>query len=184
MIYALSLLAFIIFAPAILVAIGLPFRKELGLRHFEDGTTISHYDLPDWLYWLQNDYDGVTGDRRGWYWNVYMAGKPALFKMWWWSAFRNPWNNLKRKVIGINMKDHTVTKVCGVDYVRDDFRSEGFQILRAGRYPMLYWVRRWGQSDRAIVMQLGWKIKLSYNELTEDKWCGLTFEPNPCKDIS
>ena len=190
MIILLSILAFIVFAPSILVLIGLPFKKSLGLRDFADNTVINHYDLPDWLKWLQNKEDGLTGDKRGWYWNVYMAGKPDWLKMWWWSGWRNPWNYLKRHIIGINIRDYNVSKLVGDDYVRDDFNSTGLQILVAKSKrgnkirPMFYWVMRWGGSNRAIVIQIGWKIKLSHNDITEDKWVGITFEPNPFKDIS
>ena len=194
MIYFLYLAVFLIFVsvivPAVLVGIGLPFKKSLGLRDFADNTVINHYDLPDWLKGLQNKEDGLTGDKRGWYWNTYFpAWVPAWFKMWWWSGVRNPWNYLKRHIIGINVKNYTITKLKGDDYVRDDFNNTGFQILvaesKSGNKirPMLYWVMRWGGSNRAIVFQLGWKIKLSHNDIIDDKWVGLTFEPNPFKRI-
>ena len=199
MIYLLYLAAILVFTlvivPAILVAVGLFFKQDLGLRHFTDGTTIQAYELPNWLSWLQNPVDNLTGDSRGWYWNIKMAGKPAWFKMWWWSGVRNPWNYLKLRVIGIDMREHVVTKIIGQDVVRDDFINTGFQILRAGRYYAcnyrdkysLYWVMRWFKSNRAIVMQLGWKIKLSHNGMTEENenkyWKGFTFEVNPIKRI-
>ena len=54
--------------------------------------------------------------------------------------------------------------------------------------PMLYWVRSWGKSNRAIVWQFGWKIKLAHNDATYDnEWDyfkGLTFEPQVYKDIA
>lgn len=188
--YILAILAFIVFGPLVLVGIGLPFKVDKGVRYFDDGTSTQHYDLPRWLLWLTNKKDGLTGDRRGWYWNEYMAGLPAWFKMLIWSGWRNPWNYLKRHIIGINVRDYSISKVIGDGYVRDDFNSTGFQILKAthkitgsNRFA-LYWVRRWDKSNRAIVVQLGWKIKLSHNLVDVDKFVGFTFEPNPFKDIS
>ncbi len=194
MIYLISILTIFIILPATLVAIGLPFKQYLGMRYLDDGVSIPHYDLPNWLKWLQNPEDGLTGDSRGWYWNVKMKGKPAWFKMWWWSGVRNTYNYLKRFIIGIDIRKFTFHKLCGADYVRDDLINQGFQILYAkpkdGWFPrpMLYWVRQWGDSNRAIVLQIGWKIKLEHNGTAyEDEWDyykGLTFEPNPYKDIS
>lgn len=196
MIYALYLAAFLVFVlvvtPALLVAIGLFFKKDLGLRVFTDGTPVNNYELPNWLKWMQNPEDNLTGDKRGWYWNIKMAGKSDWFKMWWWSGVRNTYNYFKRITIGCDVRKHVITKVCGQDYVRDDFNSTGFQILIARGEglpkPALYWVRRWGKTNRAIVVQLGWKIKLSHNgviyEDDLDYYKGMTAEPNPFKDIS
>ena len=156
---------------------------------------VMNYDLPDWLKWFQNPEDGLIGDIRGWYWNTYFPEwVPSWVKMWYWSGVRNTYNYFKRVVIGVDIRKHTFHKLVGVDYVRDDFNSEGFQILYAkpknGWFPrpMLYWVRRWGNSNRAICFQFGWKIKLSHNNETYDyEWDyykGFTIEPNPFKDIS
>jgi hypothetical protein len=195
MIYLLYLiLAIVVIIPTLAVGLGLLFKVDKGLRHFSDGTTIQHYDLPSWLKWFSNPIDGLTGDRRGWYWNIYMEGKPAWLKMFWWSAFRNQYNYLKRYVIGIDMREYVVTKIAGQDVVRDSFEGTGFHILKAtpddggwNKYT-LYWVMRWFKSNRAIVVQLGWKIKLSHNGMHQEDeskyWKGFTIEPNPFKDIS
>lgn len=178
-----------------LVGLGLFFKEDRGNRVFKDGTSTTQYDLPQWLLWLTNPEDGLTGDHRGWYWNTYMAGRPDWWKMLIWSAWRNPFNYLKRFVIGIDIRNYAFNKVCGQDYVRDDFDSTGFQVLRAvpieaGRFNKysLYWVHRYGQSDHAFVMQLMWKIKLEHNTAVEkDEWDyfkGFTFEINPYKNIA
>lgn len=178
----------------ILVGIGLLFKVDKGLRHFSDGTTIQNYELREWLKWLQNPVDNLTGDKHGRYWNEYMSGKPAWFKMWWWSGVRNPWNYLKLRIFGIDMREHKVVKVRGQDIVKDNFTYTGFHILKAipddvskwNKYT-LYWVMRWFKSDLAIVLQLGWKIKLSHNGMFEENenkyWKGFTFEINPIKRI-
>lgn len=155
-----------------------------------------YYDLPDWLGWYQNPEDGLMGDKRGWYWNECCAQwLPGWVRMWWWSGFRNPANRLKRFILGLDIRDYVIIKVRGQDYVRDDLQSTGFQILKAKpkrfgnkAHWMLYWVWKWPNTNRAIVVQLGAKIKLSHNHVNyvdePDYFKGITFEVNPFKDIS
>ncbi|GEM_PF-3721121 len=181
--------------PFVLVGAGLLFKRPMGTRTFANGLTIRDYELPPCLRWLHNPEDHLTGDKRGWYWCEYFPNwVPAWFKMLWWSGWRNPFNYLKRVVMGVDIRDYTFHKLCGQDYVRDDLRSTGFQILYAKPKkggmvrPMLYWVRPWGNSTRAIVCQWGWKIKLAHGDAEYDnEWDyfkGLTFEPQLFKDIS
>ncbi len=145
-------------------------------------------------FWIwDNDEDGSMGDARGW-WNDNspFGGSESFMSQYWWLAVRNPANNLKRYVIGMDIRKHVFSLVTGQSYVRDDFDSTGFQIVRASgrkynKY-MLYWVRRWGNSNRAIVVQLGHKIKLEHNTARYDNeldyFKGVTIEINPFKDIS
>ena len=189
----------IILIPMIVVAIGLPFAKPVRwiefTLHKKPLSGVYQLQLPNWLKWFSNPEDGLTGDVRGWYVNEYFpAWVPMWFKMWWWSGVRNPYNYLKRITFGVDIRKFTFHKLIGDDYVRDDFDNTGFQILYAkpknGWFPrpMLYWVRRWGKTDRGIVVQIGWKIKLDHNTDVEavewDNFKGCTFEPNPYKDIS
>lgn len=195
------LLVFIAFwwlAPMVLVAIGMPFsvarpsNKRFSIHAMPDKIK-RDIDLPNWLRWLQNPEDGLTGDDRGWYWNTYWPGKSAWFKMWWWSGVRNQWNYLKRFVLGIDIRKFEIVKVCGADYVRDDLKNQGFQILMAYSVygviprPMLYWVKEL-HNGRGICLQIGWKIKLSHNSTSyEDEWDyfkGVTLEPNFYKDLT
>ncbi len=189
----IGLVLFWVIVPMVLVAVGLPFKKNKGERKFKDGTKTTQYDLPSWLKWMSNPEDGLTGDSKGWYWNEKMAGKPDWFKMWWWSGVRNTWNYLKRFVIGIDVREYTFHKLVGDDYVRDDLKNQGFQIIyakpRKGWFPrpMLYWVKEL-HNGHGICFQLGWKIKLSHETVVEkDEWDyfkGITFEPNPYKDLT
>lgn len=190
----LSIIATLAIISFIIVGTGLFFKVKQGERKFKDGTRTTQYDLPQWLLWSTNPEDGLTGDSRGWYWNIYMKGRPDWWKMLIWSAWRNPFNYFKRFILGINIKNYTFTKLYGDDYVRDDFDSTGFQILKATRMGggssrySLYWVKQYGSTDRAMVIQLGWKIKLSHNGAVYkdevDYYKGFTFEINPYKDIS
>jgi len=187
-------IGFWVFAPLVLVAVGLPFKRYKGDRLLNNGKTIKQYELPDWLGWLHNLEDGLTGDWRGWYWFEYFPDwVPGWFKMLWWSGVRNPWNKLKRFVIGIDVRQYNIVKLCGVDYVRDDLDSQGFQILIAHPLdgglprPMLYWVKDL-HKGRGICFQFGWKIKLEHNDIKYvdeyDYWKGFTFEPNIYKDLT
>lgn len=151
------------------------------------------------VFWpWDNIEDSSTGDHRGW-WDLHSFGSDSrrFINRFWWLAIRNPFNNFKRYVIGCDVRNYTISKLAGQDYVRDDFNSTGWQLLKASpkrdsgvwlpRYTF-YLVARWGTSDRALVVQLGNKIKLSHNAEEFDKeidyWKGFTFEINPWKDIS
>ena len=187
----------------IVVPLGLLFRKldESTYKPFTKFNTNRQWvyeDIPGWLKPWQNIEDGLRGDHRGW-WdaNCFSKDSSKVFNMFWWSAVRNPFNYFKRFVLGCDVRNYVITKLAGQDYVRDDFESIGWQVLKATplyksglklpRYS-LYTVLRYGSSNRALVIQLGNKIKLSHNSDIEsdeyDYYKGFTFEINPFKDIS
>jgi len=148
------------------------------------------------VFWpWDNLEDSSTGDHRGW-WdaNSFGADSRKLINRFWWLAVRNPFNNFKRFVLGCDVRKYTITKLAGQDYVRDDFNGVGWQFLKAipkdGWLPryQLYIVKRYKDSDRALVVQIGNKIRLEHNNTVEadeyDYWKGWTLEINPFKDIS
>lgn len=161
-----------------LVAIGLPFRRTV------DGLV----RLPKWLLPWDNIVDGLLGDKRGKYAASTAKWNP-LFAMWWWAAVRNPANYFKRFILACDVSRCVITKLAGQDYVRDDFDSEGWQLLQAVRddgrkYYHFYWVRRWRESDRALVIELGFKFRLGHViESGIDRFKGFTFEVAPWKNI-
>ena len=186
-----------------MVPIGLCFRvKDMStakpFTSFNKDREWVYEDLPNWLKPWQNIEDGLRGDHRGW-WDANCFGEDSskLINMFWWSAIRNPFNYCKRFVLGCDTREYVFTKLHGQDYVRDDFDSTGFQVIKATplstssvklpRY-MFYWVFRYGESNRALVVQLGNKIKLEHNGAVEvdeyDYFKGFTFEINPFKEIS
>lgn len=186
----------------VVVPFGLLFRKidystEKHFTTFNTDRKWVYEDLPNWLKPWQNLEDGLRGDHRGW-WdaNSFGGDSSKLFNMFWWSAIRNPFNHFKRFVIGIDVRNYQFTKIAGQDYVRDDFNNTGWQLLKATplvssiklpRY-MFYMVKRYGNTNRALVIQIGNKIKLEHNTVVEndeyDYFKGFTFEVNPFKDIS
>ena len=144
--------------------------------------------LPGWAWWWDNDADGGRGDKRGWFWMEYMLDGNEAFKYWFWLAIRNPANNFKRKVLGFDIRNAKIETVSGQDFVRDDFQSTGFQLVRAGWRYHLYYVRRYGSSNRAMVIEFGNKFQVRHNGATyhsEHKYTkGFTMEFAPFKDIS
>lgn len=151
------------------------------------------------VFWpWDNIEDSSTGDHRGWWDANCFDQNSRLWKnRFWWLAIRNPFNNFKRYVIGLDIREYHFTKLGGQDVVRDDFKNTGWQLLKASprkgsskwlpRY-QFYLVARYGTSDRALVIQLGNKIKLEHETAVEkdviDYFKGFTFEINPYKDIS
>lgn len=183
------------------VLIGMPFVKEDKSReteftiHKSPDRIKKHYDLPMFFKWFRNIEDGMTGDHRGWYWNTYCyPWVPDWMKMWWWSGWRNPANYIKRNILGVDVRNCNIVKVKGQDFVRDDFDNVGGQILRVDDLQgdtihwAIYYVKRWGKSNRALVIQIGAKVKLEHNNVfyedEADYFKGVTFEFNPIKDIS
>lgn len=145
--------------------------------------------LPRFAWLWDNEEDGARGDDRGWYWVDYHPEWPAWFKYWFWLAIRNPANNFKRYILGADIRRFHIEAVYGQAYVRDDFESTGFQLVKGGHFRYhLYWVHRWGDSDHALVIQLGNKFQERHNgvkyEDQRDYFKGFTFEINVYKDIS
>lgn len=158
------------------------------------------------VFWpWDNIEDSSTGDHRGW-WDLETGDSRKWLSRFRWLAIRNPFNNFKRYVIGIDVRKYYIERLAGQFYVRDDLQSQGFQFLRADpeakntlpRY-MLYYVRAYkdrsfslfgktfGWKNRAIVIQIGNKIKIAHNNTIEkeeiDYFKGFTVEFNPFKDI-
>jgi len=143
------------------------------------------------LFWLwDNDGDGARGDKRGWYWceDELVEHWSDGLKYYWWLAIRNPANNFKRFILGFDIRKNEIKTIYGVDYVRDDFESSGFQLVAAGWRYHLYYVRRYSQSNRGLVIELGNKFQVRHNGATYDSehkyFKGFTFEINFYKDIS
>jgi hypothetical protein len=149
--------------------------------------------LPSWAKWWNNSVDGLLGDT-----SYRWAGRDIPFGMkntsfmgqFWWTAVRNPFNYFKRFILSCDVRKNEVVKLHGQDYVRDDFNNTGTQFLKCGHFYMFYGVWRYGKSNRALVMQLGNKLKVKdnttvYTKEQEYKYlAGFTFEINPFKDIS
>lgn len=103
--------------------------------------------LPRWAKWWDNKIDGTLGDD-----DYRWAGRDIPFGwkntsflgQFWWMAVRNPFNYFKRFILACDVRENTVKKLAGQDYVRDDLVSTGWQFLKCGRYYTFYGVWRWG----------------------------------------
>ncbi len=150
------------------------------------------------IFWLWgNEKDGFRGDHQGRWWNrdSYSWLNTDYKKMVFWGAIRNPANNLKRLVLGCDVRHYVITTLVGNDFVRDNLTDYGFQFVKATpvnghgfpRYH-LYWVVPYGKSGRGLVIELGNKVRKEHNQATydfeQDYFKGVTWELNPVKDIS
>jgi hypothetical protein len=167
----------------LVVAIAIPFRVK-G-HSVSDGREI--VNLPKWAWLWGNDFDGLLGDKRGWW----AANTPfgvavdSYIAMYTWTALRNPANNKRllswyqTPVVGsvITYKgDYTVEDKPGmggwqfVKTVHDGTASYGF-----------YLVHEWSLT-RAFVIRFGYKVKPSHAG-SEELAKGFTTKVNLYKAI-
>lgn|SRR3990167_8955588 len=167
----------------IIVAAAIPGRSLSRSR--SDGRPI--INLPRWAWLWGNDYDGLLGDKRGWWVdNTPFGWKVNSFAaMWWWAAIRNPVNNL-RLVSGGNCP----VSECSISYAGDRVVEDkpgmgGWQFVVAERRTSawygFYLVHEWS-ATRAFVLRIGFKIKPSHAVSAEPPK-GMTFKINPWKEI-
>lgn len=180
----------------IVTLLALPFRVE----HPETDTPFTIYsgthrmvNLPRWAKWWDNIYDGMWGDKRGWWHNH--TGDCTKFKsMWLWNGIRNPANWFSRHIKGIDVSDCKITKLAGSDIVVEDPGQRDWQFLMAERsdgkkFYRLFVVYSWTfKPEYGIMIDIGWKIKLAHNNVTkdsppEDRYKGSVFTVSPWKDL-
>jgi len=168
----------------VIVAIALPFRKDD--ISVSDGRKI--VNLPKWAWLWGNDFDGVLGDKRGWWaantpfgWDVnsYMA-------MYWWTAIRNPANNMRRVSLFSAPIVGSIIRFKGQYEVSDKPGMGGWQFVKLnsakGRnYYGFYLVKQWSET-RAFVIRLGFKV-LPRHAGTNEQPKGMTTRINPWKKI-
>jgi hypothetical protein len=141
------------------VAIAIPFRIES--TSIDDGRPI--LNLPKWAYPWGNDFDGLLGDKRGWW----TANAPFPFHtflgMYWWAAIRNPANNMRMFSLWNAPIQGSRIEWRGDFTVADKPFMGGMQLvkltnpsLRLPRYGF-YWVHQWTPTH-ATVLRLGYKI--------------------------
>lgn len=166
------------------VAVGIPFRREIPgtAKPFTD-PRYAHPDgwalvrLPRWLLWWDNPYDGLLGDKRGWWDNrCRQFGRTCRtpLSMWLWAAVRNPSNHFSRCVVGVDVSRSQIVKLAGHDVVTGDAGRREWQFLLATDYRGRTFPRFFAciaypfRPDRALMIDLGWKVKLSHNGTAPD----------------
>lgn len=167
----------------LMVALAIPFR--VPAVSLSDGRAI--VNLPRWAWLWGNDFDGLLGDKRGWWaentpfgWAV-----DSFAAMWWWAAFRNPANNMRLlEAFSAPVIDSKIT-YRGRYVVEDKPGMGGWQFVivenDGKRWFGFYWVHEWS-TTRAFVIRLGFKVKPSHQGANEPRK-GLTFKFNPAKSI-
>lgn len=185
------------------VAVAVPFARSDYSR--SDGRRI--VDLPRWAWLWGNAFDGLDGDRRGWWadncdalvlfglrpllrrWWPSLAPLPVTswLARWWWAAVRNPANNL-RLVPGVSCPvSECLIEYSGQRLVEDKPGKGGWQFVRAtkrggaSRWYGFYAVRVTSAKTAAVV-RLGFKIKPDH-EGSNEPAKGMTFKVNLAKDI-
>lgn len=185
------------------VAIGIPFRR------IEPDTTVSFSDprfghlgtwvrerLPVWLLPWDNAYDGLNGDKRGWFANWCLDRKipyPSFWARWIWAAWRNPANYWSRNTTGCNVTGSAVETILGPDLVDEDNPGFHFQILtdaNGRRFEVLELCRPWPFApSHAVYARFGWKIKPEHagtpiDARPQDQMKGTVYRCSFWKDIS
>ena len=132
--------------------------------------------LPAWLLWWDNAFDGLLGDRRGWWDNYcrenYGKSSASYYSMWQWAALRNPANYWSRVLTGCDVTQCIVTKLAGADVADED--NPGWQFIVAERgdgacFHLVQFCLPWRfNRQRAVFGRFGWKIKLAHNNLPID----------------
>lgn len=177
----------------------IPFRKA-------DPLTLvpytQHPELGDWEFvnfpgWWGNPCDGLSGDKRGDYaqWCVDHGIKPGGFlAMFIWAAIRNPGNYWSRCVAGVDVSQCWIVKRAGDDVVIEEPGQGGWQYLRAIRSDgkifdrLLVVFPWWFDKTHAVLIDIGWKIKLSHNGTKpdariNDRMKGNVFTISPWKGL-
>lgn len=168
----------------VIVAIAIPFRVDDFSK--SDGRRI--VNLPKWAWLWGNDFDGLQGDKRGWWAENTPFGiaVDSYLAMYIWAAFRNPANNKRltswyqAPVIGSDITHK------GQYVVEDKVGMGGWQFVKAvnqGKsYFGFYLVHEWSLT-RAFVIRFGYKIKPLHAGNTTEPAKGFTTKVNLFKAI-
>lgn len=168
-----------------LLVVGVAVFSPVPGVSLSDGRAI--VNVRKWAWLWGNDFDGLDGDKRGWWADNTPFGWPVQSKRarWWWAAARNPVNNLRLlKPFSCPVSKCVIT-FKGKEVVEDKPGLGGWQYVTATldgkKWSGFYWV--WEISKtRAFVVRAGFKIKPEHQGSDEpDK--GYTFKVNPWKAI-
>lgn len=164
------------------VAIAIPFKVDDISKG--DGRKI--VNLPRWAWLFGNDYDGLLGDKRGWWAENTPFGWPVdhFVSMYTWAALRNPVNNMRlTNLFSAPVQGSTIT-FKGKEHIRDDKDSAGWQFVTTEnsgkKWFGFYLVYLWSDT-RAFVIRLGFKAEPKDAGSTERQ--GMTTKVNPWKAI-
>jgi len=185
------------------VAIGIPFRRvdPATKQPFTD-PRFAHLGswlltrLPRWLLFWDNAFDGLGGDKRGWFANwciEHGIGYPSFWAMWIWAAIRNPANYWSRVITGCDVTGCTVDVLYGSAVV--DESHPGLHMLLAtdakGRkFPTVEVCYPWPIfKGHGVFGRFGWKIKTEHagtpaGSRPQDRLKGAVYRLSLWKDLS
>jgi hypothetical protein len=185
----------------VVVWFALPYRNFYlnTSRPFSQYPNLGDWELvrlPKWALWWDNPYDGMWGDKRGWWANdckLSGADYQSRFSMWRWAALRNPVNYYSRNVAGVDVSGLVIEQVAGnLEYegkapYRGFFLYKG--MAKGGKvYPRLY-LEFAIYGTYGLMIDIGYKVKLSHNgtapdALEKDRFKGIVLTISPWKELS
>jgi hypothetical protein len=153
--------------------------------------------LPKWAILWDNAFDGLWGDKRGWWANYcadqYNEPHDSHISMWRWAALRNPANYFSRNVCGVDVSTLTIQQRAGNISAEGISPYRGWYLLRGkdqnGKiYPRFYLEYAF-KGTYGLMVDIGWKIKLSHNGTPadapeKDRIKGIVFTLSPYKELS
>ena len=130
--------------------------------------------LPRWALWWDNIYDGMWGDKRGWWanycWSKYGRLQYDRFCMWQWAAIRNPANYWSRIVTGCDVR--AVSLLAGQPVVDEDHPGWHFLLAIDAKGRSFYYLGFnfpwWFDKTHAVFGRFGWKLKLAHDGMPPD----------------
>ena len=194
---ALNLLSWVVeLLGLVVVWVALPAHRVIGLA--QDFSTYPQWGqwvlirLPKWALWWDNAYDGMLGDKRGWWANDCKGEHYTRYNMWRWAALRNPANYFSRNVCGVDVSTLRIALVDGAG-MAESAPYRGWYLLKGmaagGKvYPRFY--LEYALTDtHGLMIDIGYKIKLSHNGTApdapeKDRIKGIVFTISPWKELS
>lgn len=149
--------------------------------------------LPRWALLWDNAYDGMLGDKRGWWANECKGAHTSRINMWRWAALRNPANYFSRNICGVDVSTLRIVQVAGTISDEGVAPYRGWLLLKGmavgGKvYPRFYF--EWALfGAHGLMFDIGWKVKLSHNGTApdapeKDRIKGIVFTLSPWKELS
>lgn len=177
----------------------LPYARPVGEpRAFTQFPNLGHWELlrlPRWARWWDNAFDGMLGDKRGW-WAKYCLehyGRPNTdrYCMWRWAAMRNPANYFSRNICGIDVSRCKIDTVFALGTI-EAAPWRGLVLLTATSPRGFVFPRIYGEfalwHGKGLMIDFGWKVKASHADVSPDsppseRIKGIVLTISPWKDL-
>ena len=159
----------------VVVWFALPYRRVVGeAKPFTQYPELGNWQLvrlPSWALWWDNAFDGMWGDKRGWWANDCKGEHTSRYNMWRWAALRNPANYFGRNVCGVDVSTLSIALIKSGG-VAESAPYRGWYLLKGmdskGRvYPRLY-MEFAIHGNKGLMLDFGYKVKLSHNGTPSD----------------